>query len=107
MSEESELIDREFKKERREKSEGEGIDIDDLVKRVRGINPRIWTVLMIIGLFILFYQLGYIMGYREAFSGQQEYYETKIDYYCYCQKEMNIVTDNPMNMPKLEIDFDK
>lgn len=70
-----------------EDEEVTGEEIKSLLKVLRKNKNKYLTTIIVVCLFILFYELGYVNGYRESFAGQEDFYEEKMLRYCICKDE--------------------
>lgn len=64
----------------------EDIDKEDIKKIIKGLKKYSMPI-MVICLFFLFYQLGFMYGYNQSFHLQEDYYEEKMMKYCICREE--------------------
>ena len=74
-------------------------EAEDIISTLRSINPQYVTLIIILCLALACYYLGFIWGFNQAFSLQEDYYEEKMLKYCFCQ---DVPTYNIPNTP-LEI----
>ena len=67
----------------------EELDTTEVITLLRKHNTKIMAIVFIITLCMMFFYLGFIQGFNQAFTGQKNYYEHKIDTYCFCRDEPN------------------
>jgi len=65
----------------------EEIETEELIKAIKKIPNKYVVMIVVICLFFLFYQLGFIYGFNQSFHLQKDYYEEKIERFCICQDE--------------------
>lgn len=100
--------EKEYENEQERLADEQSVEILEFLKKVD--KPMVIKVLLVC-LIVLSYLLGYVMGYREAFGLVTNYYEEKMDKYCFCQEtpaygniydkpllsdeELDLILDNP------------
>jgi len=75
----------------------EEIDQEEIKKIFKKLN-KYSIPIIVICLFFLFYQLGFIYGYNQAFHLQEDYYEEKIEKFCICQDESIYKIPKPLDI---------
>jgi len=86
----------------------EDIEINELIKGIKKMPTKYVVMIVVICLFYLFYQLGFIYGFNQSFHLQEDYYEEKIEKFCICQEEPHYRMPNkPLEIPNLSKNKEK
>jgi len=85
----------------------EEIKKEDIKKIISGLN-KYAVPIIVICLFYLFYQLGFMIGFNQSFHLQEDYYEEKISRYCVCQETPHYnIPDIELNLEELNLNLSK
>ena len=76
------------------------IDTEEMIKSIRKVPPKYWTMVIILCLLFLCYYLGFAIGFNQAFHLQKDYYEKKMEMFCVCREEPNYsFRPRPLEVP--------